>query len=120
VISHNISTQYEGTYQVEVQVYNSLGDVSTIPLKIVMSNQATPQLIFLTEYITYVSEGASFTPEDYIQSVRNPDFTDADMDQLTIQSTVNTTVPGVYDVLYTYTADTQTYQAYLTVVVGER
>lgn len=119
IVSQNISTQYEGTYHVEVQVTNSLGDTATLPLKVIMSNQATPQLIFLTQYIVYLQEGASFQPEDYIQSVRNPDFTDADPDQLTIQSSVDTQSPGIYDVLYTYTADTQTYQAYLTVVVGE-
>lgn len=119
VVSQNISTQYEGTYRIEVQVTNSLGDAATLPLKVIMSSQATPQLIFLTQYIVYLEEGDSFRPEDYIQSVRNPDFTDADLNNLTVESTVNTSIPGVYDVLYTYTADTQTYQAYLTVVVGE-
>lgn len=119
VISQNISTQYEGTYGITVQVTNSMGDAATLPLKVVISSQATPQLIFLTDYIVYLETGTTFRPEDYIESVRNSDFTAANSNDIEIESAVDPQTPGVYDVLYTYTSGSQTYKAYLTVVVEE-
>ena len=119
IISQNIASQYEGTYSITVQVTNRMGDFTSLPLKVIISNHALPQLIFLTDYILYLEQGADFRPENYIESVRNPDFTNADPAQIRIDSAVDPQTPGTYDVLYSYTSAGQTYEAYMTVVIKE-
>lgn len=118
VTARSLSSQYEGVYSINVQVTNSLGDSSTLPLKVVVSNSgAGNQLISLTGYIVYLERGAEFNAGSYIASVHNPDGSSAAGSKVRIVSNVDTSAPGNYEVSYTYEASGQTYTAYMVVVV---
>ena len=121
VTAQNLSVDYAGTYSVTVQVTNSLGDTAILPLRVVMDSYgAVNHLVELTEYIVYVDEGEDFDPQDYVKHVRDYDYTVMDVSDLTIESNVDTSVPGNYEVSYTFVSSgvrAQTYTAWLAVVV---
>lgn len=114
VTAQNLAVGYEGTYSITVQVTNSLGDTAVLPLTVVLSNTgAQSQLVYLTDYVVYVDQGSSFDPGAYVQAVRNTHGASVSPDQLSVVSDVDTSVPGNYEVAYTY----EGYTAYLAVVV---
>ena len=121
VTAQNLSVDYAGTYSVTVQVTNSLGDTAILPLHVVMDSYgAVSRLVDLTEYIVYVDEGEDFDPLDYVKRVRDYDYTVMDVSNLAIESNVDTSVPGNYEVSYTFVSSSvraQTYTAWLAVVV---
>lgn len=121
VTAQNLSVDYEGTYSVTVQVTNSLGDTAVLPLRVVMDSYgAVNKLVELKEYIVYLDEGDDFDPEDYVRHVRDYDYSAVDMSELAIESNVDTSVPGDYEVSYTFESSgvrPQTYTAWLAVVV---
>ena len=107
VSSQNVNTISEGTYAINVQATNSLGDVESIPLKITISNLALGTLpILLSDYIVYVEQGSAFYPERYLLTPQGSGAVDID-------SNMDIDVPGIYEVSYTY----QNHTAYQTVVV---
>lgn len=114
ITAQNITSSYEGIYNITAQVSNSMGDVETLPLKVIISNAsaANPQ-IKLTDYIVYLDKGSTFNPYEYIESVLTRDGIDVPADYVQVDSPVDTKTPGVYDVSYLY----ETYTVYLTVVV---
>ena len=91
-----------------------MGDVETLPLKVIISNAsaANPQ-ITLTDSIVYVDKDSRFNPYNYIDTDTSRDGGSASWESVQVDSPVDTTKPGVYDVSYLY----QTYTVYLTVVV---
>lgn len=114
ITAQNITSSYEGLYNITAQVSNSMGDVETLPLKVIISNAsaANPQ-IMLTDYIVYVDKGSHFNPYNYIDSVQNRNGSEVSIESVQVDSPVDTNTPGVYDVSYLY----ETYTVYLTVVV---
>lgn len=118
VTAQDLSTDFEGTYSITVQVTNSMGDTSVLPLKVVLSNAgASAQLVSLTDYIVYIKAGSAFDPEDYIASAQTPDGAAVPKSTVAVASNVDASAPGSYEVGYTYAAGGQSYTAYLAVVV---
>ena len=114
ITAQNITSSYEGIYNITAQVSNSMGDVETLPLKVIISNaSATTPQITLTDYIVYLDKGSAFNPYNYIESVQTRDGIPTSADYVQVDSPVDTDKPGVYDVSYLY----ETYTVYLTVVV---
>lgn len=114
IIAQNISSSYEGVYNITAQVTNRLGDVETLPLKVIISSaSAAKPLITLTDYIVYLDRGSDFDPYDYIEAVTDRSGQPVNGRSVQVDSAADTAVPGVYDVSYLY----QTYTVYLTVVV---
>ena len=72
--------------------------------------------ITLSDYLIYLSRGDRFDAADYVVSYRFDGATVTGADGLTIDSKVNTTVPGIYEVYYTLDAAT-TSRTKLVVVV---
>lgn len=107
VTTQNVDASTAGVYSVTVQVTNSLGDVESLPLKveIIGAGNVNPS-VRLSEYIVYLSAGESFSPAGYITAP-------ADAGTVEIESGVDTSAPGIYEVTYTYRNDT----VYQTVVV---
>lgn len=101
VTTQNINPSVEGSYAVTVQVSNSLGDVESIPLTVLVANGTylTPA-VRLSDYILYLETGDSFRPADYILAPANSTAVSVDA------SAVDTTQPGVYEVFYSYQSDT--------------
>ena len=107
VTTQNVDLARAGVYSITVQVTNSLGDVESLPLKVVMTDSAlgSPQ-VALSSYIIYREVGQAFNPNNYISV---PTSSSA----VTIESNVDTSRAGIYEVTYTYQGDT----VYQTVVV---
>lgn len=116
VISQNILKEV-GTYHVTVQATNSLGDTTTVPLKLVVRENGVKEMVQLRSYLTYLEKGTAFDPLDYIKSVQAPDGTNLSTSYVNIDATVDVHTEGTYHVRYSLTAQNQTYVVYLTVVV---
>ena len=116
ITSQNIVNSQPGVYNVTAQVDSRLGEPVVLPLKVVITTGET-QLIWLKDYLIYLSQGASFNAAGYIDSVVAPDGSTLAASQVSVDDPVNTSVPGVYYVGYTVAAQGQSYTVYLTVVV---
>jgi hypothetical protein len=91
-----------GDYVINVEVTNSLGDFSTIELPVHIIDTINARIdIKLSESIVYIKSNDSFNPEDYIESVTNTDGTQYEKNIVNVQSNVNTSKSGVYEVIYT-------------------
>jgi hypothetical protein len=113
ITSQSITNTQEGVYNITVQVMNSMGDVESLPLRVIVSNSAASRkLLTLKAYITYLETGDRFDPVSYITAVNGGNISD-----VTIDSDVDTQEPGNYCVTYTYTVQNRVYTAFLTVVV---
>lgn len=114
----------EGDYAVEFRVTNSLGDTSylTAPVRIISSASRGAELT-LTEYLIYLKKGESFTSERYWGELtaggQTISLSGSDEVELSIDSDVNTSEPGVYCVEYTAQYGFYTAQTWLLVVVEE-
>ena len=121
------SVETPGTYQVEFRAINSAGDVAILNAPVVIyepgSNRG-PQ-ITLSDYLVYISKGAAFHPEDYLETIKLNRVYDIvqgegnyDMDpqpeeerivvgsnHIDIDNRVNPNVPGTYTVTYSRTVD---------------
>lgn len=114
VTAQNVNTSYEGSYTMTVQVCNSMGDVASLTLPVIISNDAARhQCVELSEYIVYQSAGQNFNPYNYVQKVSDVAGSTATSAEVEIVSNVEPDLPGVYEVSYTY----QNYTVYQTVVV---
>jgi len=113
VTSQNLDRDNEDVYTMVVQVTNSLGDSATLPLRITISSSAAALLpVTLSQYIAYVEAGSSFDPYAYLTSAQNANGPVA-LSGVLINSGVDVSTPGNYEVTYTYGG----YTAYLAVVV---
>ncbi len=124
-VSHNISVTSQnvdfytpGVYDVTVQVSNSLGDFTSLPLKLVLNAEEELPEIRLKHYLLNLKEGDNFVPSYYLLGVYNAEGElIADATEVEITSPVDTSKPGSYNVRYTYTARGKTATIYLPVVV---
>ncbi len=134
----------EGSYGVTFTCSNSLGDSSEIPLTITYGNNiadgSNPK-IALTDYLIYVKQDTPVNPWDYVGSLTAEKRTykqmweddryvlrDTDDDAKTLSVNdfdiqyggLNVSIPGVYEVFYTYTdSQNRTGKTCLVIVVEE-
>ena len=70
VNSNDLTPYYEGTYPVTFEATNSLGDTASLTLDVAIRNYAAGEpRIELKEYLVYRTEGESFDPMSYLDSV---------------------------------------------------
>lgn len=108
ITSQNVINSQPGVYSVTAQVDSRLGNSVVLPLKVVIT-AGGPQLITLSDYLVYLPRGSAFDAAGYIQSVTAPDGTALSAGQVSIESPVDTSVPGTYHVGYSVTAQGQSY-----------
>lgn len=97
-----------GVHQVQFRVTNSLGDTESLilPVEVVEAGNYKGQ-VQLTDYLIYLSAGAEFDPQDYLQTYVHQSssisLTSGIPDELELwtQNIVDTDTPGVYTVTYT-------------------
>lgn len=106
ITSQNVINSQPGVYSVTAQVDSRLGNSVVLPLKVVIT-AGGPQLITLSDYLVYLPRGSAFDAAGYIQSVTAPDGTALSAGQVSIESPVDTSVPGTYHVGYSVTAQGQ-------------
>lgn len=68
----SISVNLPGKYQAELEVTNSAGDTTTLPVQITIYDVAevneTPRIV-LSDYLIYIKPGENLDPKSYLQSV---------------------------------------------------
>ncbi|MBE6949432.1 MAG: hypothetical protein E7456_06255 [Ruminococcaceae bacterium] len=114
VTSQNVDNLIDGEYTITVQVTNSMGDTSAIPLTVTINSESVrKQLIELNEYLVYIEKDSSFNPWNYVKRVTTSNGSVKGITVAEMDSNVDTSEEGVYEVRYSYS----NYTAILTVVV---
>lgn len=130
--------QEEGSYPLEFQVTNSAGDTAYLPTEVEfrypdIQNQNRIPEILLNEYIIYIKVGGYYDARSYLKSaiIKNEEYSFQDVhtkginvktiskNNVTITSSVEPKVPGVYQNEYSLTEDGYTGTTKLIVVVEE-
>ena len=109
-----------GTYPVEFRVTNSIGDTVYLETELECAAAGFNNAgITLTDYLIYIDEGSDFDPVSYVKGYTREGSEVSGADGLTVSSGVNTSVPGVYTVTYTYeTSGSSSHTKLLVVVKG--
>lgn len=137
-------TPQKGFYDIKVSVTNSIGDNTELPMKVEIyedsyEEQTMRPKIVLTQYIAYVKKGENMDINTYLDHIEDKEYKMIDFDKkrdkseedevqgdpvvnisdIQSESNVDTSTPGVYSVVYSYTSETTGYDcnARLTVVV---
>ena len=130
LVSDTNSIDELGSHMVHLQVTNSLGDTVELDVPVeVYDPEWYLASVKLDTYLLYLKKGDVFNPREHLDKfVVRGDDTDISRGipegiDYEINGSVNTAVPGVYQVRYTLTKDlnltSYTGQAYLIVVVQE-
>lgn len=108
-----------GTYMITLQVNNSAGDVCSVPVELVVTDNSDKEerekmYPALSEYIVY-TDGSELDFSSYLVGIENMGITDefdgddyirgVDKSDIAIKSNVDYSTPGVYTVDYSYTSD---------------
>lgn len=104
-------------FNINIQVTNSIGDTAWLELPVLLLeyNPMRPT-VNLSSQLIYIDAGSHFEPKDYLVSVDVPTG-DASIDDVSIESTVNTNQPDTYQVDYSYNYNGNVGRSVLTVVV---
>ncbi len=117
----NLETSTPGNYQIRVMVTNSLGDSAILPLTVIIRNASiNAPTIELTDYLVYTPVGQELDPKRFIRSAKDPTKPGSTVSpsDISIHSNVDYSIPGTYEITYSYTGSTgQDYTVILTVVV---
>lgn len=114
----------QGEYLVEFRVTNSLGDTAYLTAPVEMaSDWGGAAKVNLTDYLVYLPKDAAFTPAAYLRDMTAGGQTIAldsrSSAEVTMNSNVNTAVPGTYRVDYTVSYGQYHAHTRLLVVVEE-
>ncbi len=116
-VSPKRTTSDPEVYSVDVQVTNSMGDSVQLTLPIICQESTLNRAdVRLSSYLVYLDVGGGMDPRSYLSAVETPKGYGYTRD-VQISGTVDTTVPGTYQVFYTYRDETCSGTAILTVVV---
>lgn len=137
-INGNDGELIPGDYQVTLEVVNSLGDRTQLPVTVEVKATLSEKgpAIKLSEYIVYLPINTPFDPTNYLQAVEDEETMrvtngankvsteeeDAggqsiDASAITYSSNVDPAVPGVYQVVYQYTSPTTNQKGHATLYV---
>lgn len=119
-VETDASYSIPGDYTITMEVRNSFGDTVSydFPIHIVEEDSLTAE-IRLTSGLVYVEQGQSFSPTAYMDSVTGASGEDLASSQLSVDSTVDTSTPGLYEVHYELNQAGSYGQTWLTVIVQE-
>lgn len=116
-VSPKRTTSNPEVYSVDIQVTNSMGDTLRLTLPIICQESTLNRAdVRLNTYLAYLDVGSGFDPRGYLSAVETPNGYGYTRD-VQISGTVDTTVPGTYQVFYTYRDENCSGTAILTVVV---
>lgn len=111
------ASSHSQIYSITVQVTNTLGDTAwlRLPVLLLESDPLRPS-INLNNYLIYLEPNSEFDPQSLLASVSDPSGA-ADLANVQIDSNVDTSAKGTYQVTYTYNSDGRVGIAIATVVV---
>ena len=95
----DISYQIPGTYSIEVEVTNSFGDMQSAVLPVHVTNAQT-RLLGNPSPLVYVEKDGSFDAGALAGKLTGDRQTPVNAQEVTVDSNVDTSNPGVYEVHY--------------------
>lgn len=96
VTSTGLNANVEGRYPVTFEVTNSMGDTSVWTAEIRIANYQTGEpRILLSQYLVYLKQGEAFQSQNYLSQVIG-----GELEDVTVESGVDTSTPGTYQVTY--------------------
>ena len=103
IVTDKSTLSKNGEHTLEFRVTNSLGETVYLPvsLEIVNSSYNTAK-ITLKDYLVYIKKGSEFNAENYVVSYLRDGNLQEDASGLRIESDVDTSTPGTYEVTYRY------------------
>lgn len=121
IVSGNVNKSETGIYSIGVEASNRFGDTIAAELPInIVENVPEDPVISLSEYLVTVKAGTKFDPASYLNGVALADESAGSEEEVQIDNQTDTSVPGTYQVVYSYTdASGKTGHTSLTVVVEE-
>lgn len=122
IIDSNINYNVTGDYIIKAEVSNSFGDVvkADFPVHIVTEPEARVE-ISLKKNVVYLEKGDTFNAADYIDRVTSYYGKPVDKASVGIESFVNTSKTGCYEVRFTATDETGNRGVtYMVVFVAEK
>lgn len=122
IIDSNINYNVTGDYIIKAEVSNSFGDVvkADFPVHIVTEPEARVE-ISLKKNVVYLEKGDTFNAADYIDRVTSYYGQPVDKASVGIESFVNTSKTGCYEVRFTATDETGNRGVtYMVVFVAEK
>lgn len=120
-VDSDVNYSKEGSYHMSMEVSNSMGDTSTLSIPVHIVNPDTHTLhIALSQGLVYINQNETINPMDYVTSALDASNNQLDTNTITVDSQVDTTTPGVYEVHYSITNESGAIgETWLTVVVRE-
>lgn len=104
VDNSNIDYRKAGNYSVSVSLINSFGDIAAYDLPVhIIKRTYQGMEIRLTENLVYIKSGTEFDPAAYVKEVEQTQTEELVPQKdwgINIQSNVDTSKPGVYEVRY--------------------
>ena len=95
----DISYQIPGTYSIEAEVTNSFGDMQSAVLPVHVTD-AQAKLLGNPNPLVYVEKGGSFDAGALAKALTGEGKTSVNVQEVTVESNVDTEEPGVYEVHY--------------------
>lgn len=107
-----VSSTNPGEYQMHLQVSNSAGDVTDLPVTVEYydySDEARRPQIVLTEYLVYTKAGQTLDPTSYLKGLKIRDIgydweaagsLGITRESVSIEDTVDYNTPGTYEIVY--------------------
>ncbi|SDA27736.1 Ig-like domain (group 3) [Ruminococcus sp. YE71] len=104
IASANISNFSEGVYPVRLEVTNRFGDKATADIMVVVSAREYQQTLALKDYIVYIKKDSEFDPFKEITGTTavDGDGNKAQLKDIQINGSVDTSTPGCYSLVYSY------------------
>ena len=120
LVSGSVSNYSVGTYPVMLEAYNSYGD--TVRLQVLVTyldkSQSSASIV-LSDYVDYVELGEKYDPTAKVLAVTDPQGNALDASRITLEGNLDTSTPGFYPMVYSYSDGRYKAQTCLTVVVKE-
>lgn len=103
IVSSDIDKQTPGVYSLGVEASNRFGDIVSLKLPVnIVEKGSLDNIIEMDDYMVVVNKGDVFDPLSYIEGLMFTDGTEVNRSSVTVESNVDTSVEGVYQVLYYY------------------
>lgn len=104
IVSSDINKAEPGVYRIGVEAINCLGDAVSVqlPVNIVEFVPDMPK-IQLSTYMVTVKKGKGFDSTEYLEKVVLSDGSEGNIDEIHIETNVDTTIEGTYQTVYSYT-----------------
>ena len=112
-VNYSLAGSYTGTFSVT----NSYGDTRNISLPVHIIDSSKTIDIQLSQGIVYLATGQTIDPDQYVLKAVNSEGDSVSTRNIATQSTVNSQVPGTYEIQYTISSGGEQGEAWLTVVV---